>query len=115
MVMAKWLFVASFQAVVYYAERDSRPEGETKRRYNTVWLFIPFHAIYLTLFIFNFLPYFDYHCKEETHFPVFSVLGELAFFLPAILVWVLRCKNWLILGDTEQLNNRQKAILAVYK
>ena len=113
--MAKWLFVASFQAVVYYAERDSRPAGVTKRRFNTVMPFIPFHVLYTILFILNFVPSFDYRCREEMHFPVFAVLGEVAFFAAVICVWVLKCKNWYIPEDEEQLDSRRKAILALYR
>ena len=115
MVLSKWLLVGTFNAVVSYAERETRPEGQTKRRYRTCAPFIPLHLLYFVIFILNFVPEIGFHCRDEIHFPLIAMLQEVGFVVTVAGIFILRAKNWLIDWDFEGQSERNRAIMEIFR
>lgn len=115
MLLSKWLFVGTFNAVVSYAERETRPEGQTKRRYRTCAPFIPLHLLYLVLFVLNFVPRIGFHCTDELEFPLIAVIAEIGFLITVSAILLLRWNNWCISWNMEGKIERDVAILEIFR
>jgi len=115
LVVSKWLLTGTFNAIVSYAERETRPEGVTKRRYRTCLPFVPIHLLFITIIALNFVPEIGFHCREYTNFPLIALLTELGFLATVVPIWALHCKNWCIKWDDSELDDSQKLVLAIFR
>lgn len=114
-MLSKWLVVGTFNAMVIYAERETRPEGVKKTRYCVCIPFIPFHVIYLALFAINLRPNLGFHCRESMDFPLMLIAIELVYFITIISIWLLHCKGWLISWQFNKLDDRRKLVLEIFR
>ena len=114
-LLSKWLVVGSFNAIVVFAERETRSEDVKKARYCVHIPFIPFHVIYLVMFCINFLPNLGFHCRDSMNFPLMLMIIEIIYLITVISVWVLHCKDWTISWETNHLDDRRKLVKDIFR
>ena len=114
-LLSKWLVVGTFNAMVSFAERETRAEGVKKARYCVCIPFIPFHVIFLVMFGINFQPNFGFHCRDSMNFPLMLMIIEIIYLITVISVWVLHCKDWTISWETNHLDDRRKLVKDIFR
>lgn len=114
-VLSKWLFLGTFNAVVSYAERETRPAGITKRRYRVCAPFLPFHLFYFIAFVINFFTNIGFHCRDSMNFPLILFLLEVVSLMTNVAIWIVHGMNWKIQWSKEGLDYRQQQVLDIFR
>ena len=113
---AKWLVLGTLNIIVGFTEREICQDRERRTfRRTKILMFAPVHFLFVVTLVMSYIPGIGAYCSSFAGFPVIFLLLEFPFLVTIVMIWVLHCKNWLIEWKLDQMPEREKNVMQLFR